>query len=432
MIEEFANDKTRFSLGYIFEFLDPIPSKLWTNQQLNLQKNIQPTNNPNDSIDYDPNHLSFSKELDTLSLKNRSKTKYHLLKERLSIQDMKHVISNRLKSLDEPLQSIFFKNTTKLEKFFYPFTLCNIFLIGFIMGKFPQWFHIYYTVLFLFLMPIRFYTYYKKNNHYFMADLCYFVNVLCLIYIWIRPNSQNLFQSCFALTFGSLSFAVITWRNSLVLHSLDKTTSCFIHIVPPLTIYVIYYGLPEQYKLERFPGAIHTTLNLKENILWTSFYYLLWQVSYHYFITLKKSQKIKSGQRMTSFEYLTTHQFKNFWAVNLKSPWPMVIYTVAQYFYQLCTMLLCSIWLRYRWAASIFLCCISLTAAYNGATYYVDVYGRNFEAQINKLKQELELLQKKVNDHNINNNSSSSSSINIIPSEESISQIFTNEGLSSD
>lgn len=110
----------------------------------------------------------------------------------------------------------------------------------------------------------------------------------------------------------------------------------------------------------------------------------------------------------------------------------MVIYTVVQYLFQLCTMLLCSIWLRYIWTVSIVLCCISLITAYNGATYYVDVYGRNFEAQINKLKQELELLQKKVNDHNINNNNNSSSSINIIPSEESISQIFTNEGLSSD
>ena len=104
----------------------------------------------------------------------------------------------------------------------------------------------------------------------------------------------------------------------------------------------------------------------------------------------------------------------------------MVIYTVVQYLFQLCTVLLCSIWLRYRWTVSIVLCCISLITAYNGATYYVDVYGRNFEAQINKLKQKVELLQKKVNDHN------NSSSINISPSEECVSRISTNEGLSFD
>lgn len=403
MSEEYPDEKPHCSLGNIFELLDPIASKVWTKQQLPVQKDIHKANNSNESINYghsdDHNSILFPMELNSASLKDRSKIKPVHFKEKLSIQELKTVIAKRLKSLDEPLNSIFFKNTNKLEKFFYPFTLCNIFLIGFIMGKFPQWFHIYYTVLFVFLMPIRFYTYYKKQNHYFMADLCYFVNILCLIYIWVWPNSQILFQSCFALTFGSLSFAVITWRNSLVLHSIDKTTSCFIHIVPPLTIYVIYYDLTEEYKLDRFPGATHTALNLKKNILWTSFYYLIWQILYHYFITLKKSQKIKSGQRMTSFEYLTTHQFKNFWLVNLKSPLPMIIYTVAQYFYQLCTMLLCSIWLKYRWAASMFLCCISLTAAYNGATYYVDVYGRNFDTQISKLKQELELLQKKVNDN---------------------------------
>ena len=120
------------------------------------------------------------------------------------------------------------------------------------------------------------------------------------------------------------------------------------------------------------------------------------QCLYHYFITLKKSSKIKAGERMTSFEYLTTHQFKNFWAVKLRSPWPMVIYTLSQYFYQLFTMLLCGIWIRYKLAAALFLTIVFLWASHNGATYYIDHYGKNFEKEVDRLRLEVENLQQKL------------------------------------
>jgi hypothetical protein len=38
---------------------------------------------------------------------------------------------------------------------------------------------------------------------------------------------------------GPLASAIITWRNSLVFHSLDKVTSLFIHMYPPLVLTVI-------------------------------------------------------------------------------------------------------------------------------------------------------------------------------------------------
>ncbi|CDF89437.1 ZYBA0S04-04302g1_1 [Zygosaccharomyces bailii CLIB 213] len=318
---------------------------------------------------------------------------------RQQLEEWRSKVQHRVKALDPPLQNIFFNNGTKLEKLFYPFTIVNIFLVGFLMGKFPEWFHVYYTAMFCFLMPIRFYTYYKTNNHYFLADLCYFTNLLCLLFIWVFPDAINLYQTCFALTFGSLSFAVITWRNSLVLHSLDKCTSCFIHIMPLCTMYVIHHGLSENFQDIRFPAASRKHAphwSLKKNIVWTSFYYLIWQSLYHYFITIRQSSKIKAGERMTSFEYLTTHTFKDFWMVKLPSPWPMLIYIFAQYFYQLTTMCLCGIWYNYRKSAATFLMTVFLCAAHNGATYYIDFYGRRYEKDVNKLRDEVEILQQQL------------------------------------
>lgn len=294
----------------------------------------------------------------------------------LLTDDWKLKYKNNNKSIDIFLQYVFFNKRTTLEKFIYPLTLFNIFFIGLMLGKWPNWFHIYYTTIFFILIPIRFYTYYKIKSHYFMADLCYFVNLLCLSFIWWFPNSTILFQSCFTLTFGSLSFAVITWKNSLVLHSLDKTTSCFIHLGPTLTLFVIYYIIDDQFKLKRFPGAIKST-NFKIIFLHTSLHYLIWQSLYHYFITMRKKNKIESGQRVTSFTYLINHQFKNWPVTKLKSPWPMIIFIIAQYLYQLFTMSLCIIWLNNEIAATLFLVIIFGIASYNGAIYYIDIYKKN-------------------------------------------------------
>jgi hypothetical protein len=48
--------------------------------------------------------------------------------------------------------------------------------------------------------------------------------------MWAFPANTVFFTSCYLLTMGPLASAIVTWRNSLVFHSLDKVTSLFIHI----------------------------------------------------------------------------------------------------------------------------------------------------------------------------------------------------------
>lgn len=384
---------SKASLSTLLELLDPLASNVSLNHGSNHYLNRAKSHLKN----FDPSRLADSSS-----------------EKRQQLGEWKSKVQLRVKALDPPLQNIFFNNGSKLDKLFYPFTLANVFLIGLMMGKFPAWFHVYYTVMFNVLMPIRFYTYYKTNNHYFLADLCYFTNLLCLLFIWAFPDSINLYQTCFALTFGTLSFAVITWRNSLVIHSLDKCTSCFIHIIPVCTMYVIHHGVTQEFQENRFPAASKNLVpywSLKRNIAWTSLYYLIWQTLYHYFITIKQSYKIKSGQRMTSFEYLTTHTYKDFWMVKLPAPWPMLIYIVAQYLYQLTTMCLCGIWYNYRPAAVAFVMFMFLSASHNGATYYIDFYGKRYEKEVNKLRDEVESLQQQLKGVNGNNSMDSVSVI---------------------
>ncbi|KFY30150.1 hypothetical protein V494_08246 [Pseudogymnoascus sp. VKM F-4513 (FW-928)] len=116
------------------------------------------------------------------------------------------------------------KAVTLREKFSFIFGVLNILISGYLIGGRPEWFHIWYTLQLLYFMPIRFFTYKRRGLHYFLADLCYFVNFLCMLSIWVFPNSKRLFISTYCLAFGNNAIAIAMWRNSLVFHSLDKVT----------------------------------------------------------------------------------------------------------------------------------------------------------------------------------------------------------------
>jgi hypothetical protein len=76
-----------------------------------------------------------------------------------------------------------------------------------------------------YFLPLRWFNYHKTGFHYFLADLCYFVNMLLVLSIWFFPQSKRLLISTYCLAFGNNAVAIVMWRNSLVFHSLDKTTT---------------------------------------------------------------------------------------------------------------------------------------------------------------------------------------------------------------
>jgi hypothetical protein len=111
---------------------------------------------------------------------------------------------------------------TAKEKASFIAAVMNIFVSGYLVGLHPDFFPYWYTVQLFYFMPIRFITYHKKGYHYFLADLCYFVNILVVLSIWVFPQSKRLFIATYCLAFGNNAVAIIMWRNSLVFHSMDK------------------------------------------------------------------------------------------------------------------------------------------------------------------------------------------------------------------
>jgi hypothetical protein len=139
-------------------------------------------------------------------------------------------------------------------------------------------------------MPIRYYTYHRRGYHYFMADLCYFVNLMLLLSIWVFPNSRRLMISAYCLSYGNNAWAIAMWRNSMVFHSLDKVTSLFIHIMPPVVLHCLVHLVDPAYVEKRFPAISKIQsvehYGLREMVICATVPYAFWQLSYHILITV--------------------------------------------------------------------------------------------------------------------------------------------------
>ncbi|GMM50520.1 glycerophosphocholine acyltransferase [Starmerella bacillaris] len=308
-------------------------------------------------------------------------------------------VIEKLNQLDELFSQQKVINQT--QKLWYTMSLLNILFLGVVVAHLPHILHIVYTVELSFLLPVRFYTYSKKNYQYFMADLCYFVNFLLVSYIWIWPNWSQLWVACFAFSFGTLAISVALWRNSLVMQSIDKTTSTFIHLLPPLVCYTINFRLNPTFKLSRFPGAVKAgawqTVN---SIIWTTAMYFVWQSLYHFFITVRKADNIRRGTT-TSFEYMRKRFAKariGLFVNSLPGPLPVIAFTLIQFTYSLVTMAPCPLYYRSELLSQVFLIGLFSIASYNGATFYIDVYGNRLREEVARLQAEVSRLQDDENE----------------------------------
>lgn len=293
------------------------------------------------------------------------------------------------------------KVITMREKVSFIGGVMNIFISGYLLGAYPEYFHIWYTAQLVYYMPIRFYTYRRRGYHYFLADLCYFVNLLLFLSLWIFPASKRLFIAAYCLAYGNNAVAIIMWRNSLVFHDFDKVTSLFIHIMPCVTLHCIAHLFSPEQQRERFPalwtiktsppGSPTAYGNLISMLAWSTIPYTVWQLSYYFFITVRRREKIAAG-RPTSFTWLRRSYSKT-WIGRIVLSLPNTLqefaFMLIQYLYAVLTMLPCPLWFYSRWASATFLIVVFVWSVYNGSTFYIDVFGKRFQKELEAMKAEV-------------------------------------------
>ena len=146
-------------------------------------------------------------------------------------------------------------------------------------------------------------------------------------------------------------------------------------------IYAIKYSLPtakEHYSLWAM-------------MIWATVPYAVWQIGYHFLITVRRREKIAAG-RPTSFTWLRRSYSKT-WIGKLVLALPDLLqepaFMLIQYCYAVVTMLPCPIWFWHRWLSAGFLFVVFGWSVYNGATYYIDVFGKRFQNELEQLKKDV-------------------------------------------
>ncbi|KAH7888065.1 hypothetical protein F5I97DRAFT_1805925 [Phlebopus sp. FC_14] len=305
------------------------------------------------------------------------------------VKNFKLKVSGRMQSLVSSWHSAKVVRTRDKVTFF--FGVMSLLVSALLFGMAPEWVHISYTIQGLYLLPLRAYNYKKRSWHYFLFDLCYYVTILNFIYIWLLPSSPALFMACYCLSHGSLASAVITWRNSLVFHDSDKVTSLFIHIYAPFTFTVIRHFYPNAE--QRFPAlAALPHLDPGRALLISGAIYVIWQLLYWKFVLVDRRTKIASGQRTTSFSFLLNDKRGAIGRTLSKIPPEKreAYFMGGQLVYSVLTELP-AVFLLYdspHWSGT-FLILIFAVSVWNGGGFYIEVFGRKFERELEALRKEL-------------------------------------------
>lgn len=126
-------------------------------------------------------------------------------------------------------------------------------------------------------------------------------------------------------------------------------------------------------------------------IVWATLPYIVWQISYHMFITVRRAEKIAAG-RPTSFTWLRKSYAKA-WIGKIVLSLPESLqepaFMLIQYAYAMLTMIPCPIWFWSHWACSAFMMTMFVWSVHNGATYYIDIFGKRFQKELEELKKDV-------------------------------------------
>ncbi|KAJ9475684.1 Glycerophosphocholine acyltransferase 1 [Pseudozyma hubeiensis] len=324
--------------------------------------------------------------------KARSKRELQQMDDEL--QKMRSRVSKRIENLQQKWMDA--KVVRLRDKISFVVGVCNLVVSSLVFALRPELIPTLYSVLALYFLPLRVWSYTSRKWHYFLFDFCYFLNMANLLFIWVFPHSEFLFTVCYCAAHGPLAFSVATWRNSLVFHSLEKMTSLFIHLYPPFVFTTMVHFMPHDQAVTRFPALKNlTTLNGYTSFWFNVTIYLIWQLVYYELIVIRKKTKIEAGERINSYSTMSKGKGP---VANLLGKAPPKrrepAFMLLQFVYTIITTLPAPLLLYpNRTASGVFFAGIFVVSVWNGASYYVEVFGRRFEKELVQLRGELEMIQ---------------------------------------
>ncbi|XP_071828244.1 uncharacterized protein [Apostichopus japonicus] len=241
---------------------------------------------------------------------------------------------------------------------------------------FCQWLLLYIYAIFLpILIILRAWFYFKLKWQLFLVDLCYCINLVLYIYIWVGPSVPEFLYVIFGISHGPVLTAAITFRNSLVFHSMDRMTSCFIHLMPPLLTFGIRW-YPDRITHWIAPFISNQDLNLTEQSFWI-FALPLAILVFHTAVYLSFLVIVRPSEEYVGFYSYLTEGSSGIWPTIFKKfarKWRPFLYILLILTIGGTSVLLNFLWYNYFYANLTVLCLVFSRLIWNASTFYVDVF----------------------------------------------------------
>jgi len=306
--------------------------------------------------------------------------------------DKKEDKSMRMVALEEEVARDLKQRLIRRHELVFVFSCVNIWATAYMLGAAPTKYYLWHSAKALFLLTTRVYSFLwgEKNYSMLLLDLCYFVNILLLAYLWVFPSSTWLFRALFALSTGPLAWSVAMFRNSLVLSSISHATSLWLHLSPPLLMWGIrWYAVGD---LDS-PFVVCETDSCSITEFWHSRgtlvmfgpvigLYALW-LAIHYtviFIIMWdeiQEKKLYTLYSSSSLQWIVEKGGHQEWKRQL-------VYFASHAVFALSGCAISMIMWSNFYLHTAYLIIVMLISAYNGATYYMIVFARKYNSEIER------------------------------------------------
>ncbi|KAJ3169585.1 hypothetical protein HDU88_000776 [Geranomyces variabilis] len=299
----------------------------------------------------------------------------------------------------------------------------NMWVTALLLGMAPKILPAFYLCKVAVLLTTRLVLYRRKRFHYFMFDMCYYVNALLVLLILFPGSHSNLFCATWGLANGPVLVAIAAWRNSLVFHSLDKITSLLIHFDPPLTLFAMRWvvvsaaattatttatggsssalsqWVPEwAYPRHLLAFSEEMDVGFSQMVGISVAMYVFWQAIYWVFVWTMRADKIASGYATSTTWMLSNPKSLMSRVARRVAPpqYRPAVFMLVQLLYTLLTVTVTYVFYKSRVAHGAALVVSLGFATWNGAGYYFDVFSRRYVGELEELERELAGLGKEV------------------------------------
>jgi hypothetical protein len=320
----------------------------------------------------------------------------------LNSENLKQILKSKKKQLETKLQTPPFLRTS--DKIAFTLGIITLCITEGILLRVPHLMSVWYSTLICPLIALRYYFYRKLKWHYFLFDFCYFAQVVLLAYIYIFPENTTLFHIVFALSNGPLAVGAVMWRNSLVFHDLDKLTSVFIHMFPPLVTFCLrWFPDPDAPTTKALCLTSNSTddvhsacsISIFNTFVASMILYVIWQVLY-----LLKTEVIdkkmieKDKEIMTSARWMSEVKPHPIWKFlkkkGIHEKYANYTLVSIQFIYTMLTLLPVIPVFNSFTLHCIYLIWVSLTCVWNGAAFYFEVFTETYSKRLKRYLKDVE------------------------------------------